>query len=74
MLSIDVAAVVTISALTLSGAALAPWTLIDGIVVLQHPEWAILLFLTLTHLCASALLFAGRGLRYARTIKEGLPQ
>ncbi|APZ35226.1 hypothetical protein BOH66_13950 [Microbacterium aurum] len=73
-LSIDVAAVVTISALTLSGAALAPWTLIDGIVVLQHPEWAILLFLTLTHLCASALLFAGRGLRYARTIKEGLPQ
>lgn len=73
-LSLDVAAVVTASALTLSGAALPPWPLATGVIELHHPEWVALMLLTLAHVCASGILFLGRGLRYSRTIREGLPQ
>lgn len=70
-LSIDVVAVVTVSALSVSGAAAPAWTVVQGALELHHPEWAMLAALTLSHLCASALLFVGRGVRYSRTIDEG---
>ncbi|MCX6501355.1 MAG: hypothetical protein NT132_02945 [Microbacterium sp.] len=70
-LSINVAAVVTVCALTMSGASMIEWDALPGTLDMVHPEWVFLLASTAAHLCASALLFVGRGLRYSRTVKEG---
>lgn len=68
-LAVNVAAVVSIAALTMSGAA--NWSLRwEPWFDIEHFNWFLLMVLTMLHLCACVLLFIGRGSRYARTINE----
>ncbi|MDU0366873.1 hypothetical protein RWH45_06570 [Microbacterium sp. KSW4-17] len=67
-LSINVAAVVSVAALTLSGVQFGGVG--DGILSLRQPAWFTLMFLTGLHLLSCALLFVGRGRRYIKTINE----
>lgn len=68
-LSINVASTVTVAALTMSSVQFGALVPFLGITI-YHLDWVLLLLSTLAHLVASGILFAGRGLRYARTINE----
>lgn len=68
-LSVNVASTVTIAALTMSEVQFGAIVPFLGITI-YHLDWVLLLLSTLAHFVASGILFAGRGLRYARTINE----
>lgn len=68
-LSVNVAAVVTMGALSLSGVDLAPLP-VHASITLGQPGWFVLMASTGFHLLSCGLLFLGRGRRYIRTINE----
>lgn len=68
-LSLNVAAVVTMGALSLSGVDLAPFP-VHASITLGQPGWFFLMASTGFHLLSCGLLFLGRGRRYIRTINE----
>lgn len=67
-LSVNVALVVSVSALALSGVQF-DMVATDSL-SLNQPAWASVMFLTGLHVLACSLLFVGRGRRYIRTINE----
>lgn len=70
-LSINIAGVVAVVALAANGAQVADVALTPAVTV-HHLGWLMLMASTGLHVCASGLLLFGRGVRYARTINEGV--
>lgn len=70
-LSLNVALVATVAALTFSGVHLTTLTLPQPpLITIGHYGWFLLMVLTALNLGACSLLFIGRSRRYARTINE----
>ncbi|KDA05221.1 hypothetical protein DC31_02160 [Microbacterium sp. CH12i] len=68
-LALIVALLVTMSAFTMSGVSLPTWELSAQLLV-YHPDWMLLMAMTMLHALATGLLFIGRGRRYRSTINE----